>query len=221
MTIPDSKKPSSIVLPEIIPVPHRTRLKKLKDQRILLVVDEPQSSYRQKLQVDQQSVTHELFSAIQSVNKLARKGTTAKLKTLKENYDFILVESSLQYNLKQKLPDSVYLSSKLFPIGISIKDRHGQIKPDRVLAQTKQLVNRSAVLCIPPKDGTCFSIQIGYVGMNPDHLEENVQAALKHIVNQVPAIVDGGGWSNIVGAHIKTSTSASLPVLDVSQSNKK
>lgn len=219
MTSPDSKKPLSIVLPEIVPVPHRTRYKKLKDQRILLVTGEPQSSYRQKLNLDKDSVCKELFTAIQSVNKLTKKGSKVKIKVLRDNYDFVLVESQVQHKLKDIMPDSVYLSSKLFPIGINIKDKHGNIRPERVLIQTKQLVNRTAILCVPPKEGTCFSIQIGYTGMDPEYLEQNVKAALNHLATCTPAVVHGGGWDNITGAHIKTPTSASLPVLNMHSSD--
>ena len=195
--------------PIIVKLPHRAREKKLTQLKICLVVKDPTQKYFRALEEDKKAVTHGLFSDILSITKLKKRLASNEFDI--KDFDLIVVQQNVAHLLPDVIDPKLFRSSKTTPVPIHIAN---EIDPRLVSYQVKKIVNKSAVLSIPPEGSTCMSILIGNTAMGVTKLAENVLAAVDGLIGTADMI---GDWENISGVHIKTADSASLPLWKPSQ----
>jgi len=183
--------PEGKLKPAKIPLKHP-----LVDPRtspICLITKDPQREYKDLLE------KHNIrfISRVVGVTKLKGKFKPfeARRLLLKENGLFLADERVVP--LLPKLLGKLFFKAKKQPIPVCLtrKDLKGEL--ERAVSATYFHQNQ----------GTCVSVKIGTLSQNPSQVLDNLKTALPAVVKHVK-----GGWDNIQAFHIKTNSSASLPI---------
>lgn len=205
-------------IPVLIKLP--SRFVKTTSLSICLIVKDPQQAATDVLN-DDKAATADLFKEIISISKLkSRLKSKKELDKFSKSYDMILADSRVIDLLPTILGSSFYKSGKNMPVPIRLaildesimkaerKVLEDKIDPKAVKYQVKS-ITKSAALAIVP--GTCLSLCIGTSEMVDSDLITNINHAINELVAKV---LKKNGMSNVKGIHIKSPTSASLPVLE-------
>ncbi|KAH8085941.1 ribosomal protein L1p/L10e family-domain-containing protein [Cristinia sonorae] len=184
-------QPEKKLKPAKLPIVHP--LVDPRESSICLITKDPQREYKDLL--EKHSI--KFISRVVGVEKLKGKfkGFEEKRMLLKENGMFLADERVVP--LLPKLLGKAFFKAKKQPIPVCLtrKDLKGEL--ERAISSTYFHQNQ----------GTCSSIKIG----SPSHSAAQILANLK---SALPAVIKHikGGWDNIQSLHIKTSSSASLPI---------
>lgn len=114
-------------------------------------------------------------------------------------YDLFLADDRV-IPLLPKLLGRNWIEAKKQPLPICIKRTDLKAELEKVISSTSLLLGR----------GSCTSVKVG----TPleQHTEAELLENLLAIIPQVAAKLPLGGWKNVQALHVKTSTSASLPI---------
>ncbi|KAI0917548.1 hypothetical protein AcW1_007276 [Taiwanofungus camphoratus] len=183
--------PEKKLKPSKIPIVHP-----LVDPRttpVCLITKDPQREYKDLL--DAHGIR--FISRVVGITKLKGKFKPfeARRLLLKENGLFLADERVVP--LLPKLLGRKFFEAKKQPIPVCLtrKDLKGEL--EHAISSTYFHQNQ----------GTCTSVKIGTLSQNPSQVLENLETALPAIVKNVK-----GEWDNIQSFHIKTNSSASLPI---------
>ncbi|GME88655.1 hypothetical protein B5S28_g2277 [[Candida] boidinii] len=219
--------------PRILPIPNK--LGKVTSQKILLVTKDPSNVYREKIS-EKGSATEDIFDSIISFKKLRSIAHSPKsLKKLSYEYDLIVCDHRVHHLLHPILGPTFYKSNKklVFMVQMAKPDPEAQLvrgkkshklkdercEPEYILKQIKSIVRNSSFV---PSTGSCLSVIIGYTDFEAQALTENLNATIDYLTNKAKFGPVGGiiknGVKGIVDVHVKTSESASLPVLEKDRS---
>lgn len=116
---------------------------------------------------------------------------------MKEN-DLFLVDDRIMPEMPRVLGKQ-WLQAKKSPIPVTLKrvDLKGEL--ERAISSTYLRINK----------GTSLSIKLGSLGAHsPEDILDNLVAVIPYLAVRLPM----GGWDNVQSLHIKTTTSASLPI---------
>ncbi|KAF8192176.1 ribosomal protein L1p/L10e family-domain-containing protein [Pholiota molesta] len=186
-TIPPGHRLKPVKIPIVYP---------LVDPRttpVCLITKDPQREYKDLLE------THNIkfISRVVGLEKLKGKFKPfeARRMLLKENGLFLADERVTP--LLPKLLGSKWFEAKKQPIPVCLtrKDLKGEL--ERAISSTYMNQNQ----------GTCTSIKVGKMSQTPSQIVDNIKTALPAIAKAIK-----GNWDNIQSLHIKTNSSASLPV---------
>lgn len=213
--------------PRIIPITHK--LDKLQDKSILLVTKDPSTPYRKAL-TEKESPTEDVFNQIFTLTKLRSIAKDPKklLKIFKE-YDIVVADNRVYKFLPGTLGAQFYVKNKKLPYMIQMakpdvnakltqgKKNPSKLKDDRceplyVKQQMKSIVRNTSFL--PPVNGNCMSIKVGYSNWKSEDILTNINDVLKYLVDSKYQPVGGvlRSIKNIQSVHVKTSESISLPI---------
>ncbi|GBE85077.1 Putative ribosome biogenesis protein [Sparassis crispa] len=160
---------------------------------VCLITKDPQREYKDLLE----SHNIRFISRVVGITKLKGKFKPfeARRLLLKENGLFLADERVVP--LLPKLLGKMFFEAKKQPIPVCLtrKDLKGEL--ERAISSTYFHQNQ----------GTCVSIKIGTLSQKPAHVLENLMIALPAVVKNIK-----GSWDNIQSFHIKTNSSASLPI---------
>ncbi|KAF9651657.1 ribosomal protein L1, partial [Thelephora ganbajun] len=161
---------------------------------ICLITKDPQREYKDLLE----SNNVKFISRVVGVQKLKGKFRPfeARRMLLKENGLFLADDRVIP--LLPKLLGKAFFNTKKQPIPVCLtrKDLKGEL--ERAISSTYFHQNQ----------GTCSSIKIGVLGQHSStQLLQNLSTALSHVVKNIRE-----NWDNVQSIHIKTSSSASLPI---------
>lgn len=160
---------------------------------VCLITKDPQREYKDLLE------EHKIrfISRVVGITKLKGKFKPfeARRLLLKENGLFLADERVVP--LLPGLLGKKFFDAKKQPIPVNLtrKDLKGEL--ERAISSTYFHQNQ----------GTCSSVKIGTLSQSSSHVLDNLKTALPAIVKTIK-----GGWDNLQSLHIKTSTSASLPI---------
>lgn len=166
---------------------------------VTLFVKDPQREYKDLLE----STGIKFISRVIGLDKLRNKHKTfeAKRLLLKES-DLFLVDDRVMTEVGKSLGKQ-WREAKKQPVTVSLvrKDLKGEL--ERAISATYLSINT----------GTSLSIKVGTTELHsPTELYENLLALLPQLAVRLPH----GGWDNLQSLHLKTSTSISLPLYNVS-----
>ncbi|EJD50396.1 ribosomal protein L1 [Auricularia subglabra TFB-10046 SS5] len=190
---------TKVMHPEKKLKPHRIPLKHpLVDPRstsICLITKDPQREYKDKLAA--QSVN--FVSRVVGITKLKGKfkGFDARRALLQENGMFLADDRVIP--LLPSLLGSKFFQAKKQPIPVNLTAKDLKHELERAVESTYFHQNK----------GTCTSVKLGPLAapFTPAKLLDNLESALPAVVAAIK-----GGWDNVQNLHVKTSTSASLPI---------
>lgn len=213
--------------PRIIPITNK--LDKLEDKSVLLVTKDPSTPYRQALN-EKNSPTEDVFNQIFTLTKL--KGIARdpkKVLKLFKDYDLVVADNRVHKFLPGILGAQFYVKNKKIPFMVQMakpdvnaqltkgKKNPSKLKDDRcepvyVKLQMKSIVKNTSFL--PPVNGNCMSIRVGYTNWKPEEIVTNVNDVLKYLIESKYQPVGGllKTVKNIQSIHVKTSESISLPI---------
>lgn len=215
--------------PRVIPVTHG--LDKITNRAILLVTRDPSTPYRLALAA-KGSATEDTFSQIISLTKLKLLARDkAKLYRLFKETDIVVADPRIHKLLPAVLGAQFYQKNKKVPFMVQMaKPDHRLVPPPGPKKRVKPVVDERCDVAyvkgqvrlivrnpyfIPPVNGTCISIKVGYSDWPADELLRNVHDVLLYLVE--PQYLPVGGLlksvKNIHSVHVKTGESMSLPVL--------
>ncbi|OSX57194.1 hypothetical protein POSPLADRAFT_1061894 [Postia placenta MAD-698-R-SB12] len=181
------KKPK----PYKIPIAHP--LVDPRTSSVCLITKDPQREYKDLLE----SHGIRFISRVVGITKLKGKFKPfeARRLLLKENGLFLADERVIP--LLPGLLGKKFFEAKKQPIPVSLtkKDLKGEL--ERAISSTYFHQNQ----------GTCTSVKIGALSQTPAQILDNLKMALPAIVKNIK-----GEWDNIQSIHIKTNSSASLPI---------
>lgn len=212
--------------PRIIPITHK--LDRLEEKSVLLVTKDPSTPYRQPLN-EKNSPTEDVFNQIYTLTKLrgiARE--PRKLLKLFKEFDVIVADNRVHKFLPGVLGAQFYVKNKKIPFMVqmakpdvnaqlvrgpkSTKLKDDRCEPAYVRAQMKSIVRNASF--IPPANGNCMSIKVGYTDLKVEELVQNVNDVVRYLVETKNQPVGGilRSKKNIQSIHLKTSESVSMPV---------
>ncbi|ODV79829.1 uncharacterized protein CANTADRAFT_10679 [Suhomyces tanzawaensis NRRL Y-17324] len=213
--------------PRIIPITHK--LSKLETKSVLLVTKDPSTPYRDALQ-KKESPTEDVFNQIYTLAKLkSLSRDPKKLYKLFKEFDIVVSDHRVHKFLPNILGSTFYVKNKKVPFMIqmakpdpdakltvgkkSTKLKDDRCEPKYVRAQMKAIVGNTYF--IPPVNGNCLSIKVGYTSFSDKELIQNIDDVLQYLVQEKFQPVGGllRSTSNIGGVYVKTGDSISLPVL--------
>lgn len=213
--------------PRVIPLTHG--LDKITNTAILLVTRDPSTPYRVALTA-KGLATEDTFSQIISMTKLKLLARDkAKLYRLFKETDVVVADPRIYKLLPPVLGATFYQKNKKVPFMVQMAKPDHTLKPAPGLKNKRivdercdvayvkgqvRLIVRNAYF-IPPVNGTCISIKVGYSDWSADELLRNVHDVLLYLTD--PQHLPVGGLlktvKNIHSVHVKTGESASLPIL--------
>ncbi|OBZ71449.1 putative ribosome biogenesis protein C8F11.04 [Grifola frondosa] len=160
---------------------------------VCLITKDPQREYKDLLE----SHNIKFISRVVGIAKLKGKFKPfeARRILLKENGLFLADERVIP--LLPGLLGKKFFEAKKQPIPVCLtrKDLKGEL--ERAISSTYFHQNQ----------GTCTSIKIGVLSQKPAQVLANLETALPAVVKHV-----NGEWDNVQSLHIKTNSSASLPI---------
>ncbi|KAH9831357.1 ribosomal protein L1 [Rhodofomes roseus] len=184
-------QPEKKLKPFKIPIVHP-----IVDPRVsslCLITKDPQREYKDLLE----SNGIRFISRVVGIEKLKGKFKPfeARRMLLKEN-DLFLADERVVPLLPGLLGKKFFEAKKQpIPVCLTRKDLKGEL--ERAISSTYFHQNQ----------GTCTSVKIGTVSQSPSKVLDNLKTALPAIVKRIK-----GEWDNIQSFHIKTNSSASLPI---------
>ncbi|EMD39662.1 hypothetical protein CERSUDRAFT_111967 [Gelatoporia subvermispora B] len=183
--------PEKKLKPAKIPIVHP--LVDPRTSSICLITKDPQREYKDLLE------THGIrfINRVVGITKLKGKFKPfeARRMLLKENGLFLADERVVP--LLPKLLGKKFFDAKKQPIPVCLtrKDLKGEL--ERAISSTYFHQNQ----------GTCTSVKIGTLSQKPAQVLDNLKSALPAVAKHIK-----GGWDNLQSLHIKTNSSASLPI---------
>lgn len=201
-------------IPVIIPLRH-SKLYKPSELRILLIVKDPSSFFRNILK--SYDSTSDLFTDIIGVKKLRTKYKGARLNALFKNFDMVVADYRVHHLLAHLLGSKFYKSNKkvIFMVQMS---RHVQQKkveecdPKYVKAQIKSICCNTWYLANPDN---CLTVRIGVVNMHSvEEMVHNINDVVDFLCDKNKRPQGGCIRGGIRSLFIKTSNSVSLPVYE-------
>ncbi|PCH40426.1 ribosomal protein L1 [Wolfiporia cocos MD-104 SS10] len=183
--------PEKKLMPARIPVVHP--IVDPRKSSVCLITKDPQREYKDLLEAK----GVRFISRVVGVEKLKGKFKPfeARRMLLKEN-DLFLADERVIPVLPGLLGKEFFKAKKQpIPVCLTRKDLKGEL--ERGISSTYFHQNK----------GTCTSIKIGTVSHNPSQILDNLKAAIPEVAKKVK-----GGWDNVQSLHIKTNSSASLPI---------
>jgi len=183
--------PEKKLKPAKIPIVHP--IVDPRTSSVCLITKDPQREYKDLLE------SHKIrfISRVVGIAKLKGKFKPfeARRLLLKEN-DLFLADERVVPLLPGLLGRKFFEAKKQpIPVCLTRKDLKGEL--ERAISSTYFHQNQ----------GTCTSIKIGTVSQTPSQILDNLKAALPAVVKHIK-----GEWDNIQSFHIKTNSSASLPI---------
>ncbi|GAA93937.1 uncharacterized protein L969DRAFT_92158 [Mixia osmundae IAM 14324] len=162
---------------------------------VCLLVKDPQREYKDML--EEKNIT--FISRVVGVEKLKGKFKPFEARRqLMREYDLFLADDRIVPMLP-KLLGRNWLEAKKQPIPVTLSRTQLKAELERALSSTYLYLNR----------GNCLSVKVGGIQTHtPDQLFANILAIVPHLAVRLPE----GGWDNIQALHLKTTTSASLPI---------
>ena len=212
--------------PRIIPLTHK--LDEAANKSILLITKDPSTDYRPQLE-EKDCPTEDMFNQIYSLKRLKSIAKDPKklFKAFKE-FDIIVADNRVHKFLPQILGTPFYAKNKKLPFMIqmakpsptaslvkgkkSTKLKDNRCEPKYVARQMNSIVNNTNFL--PPVNGNCVSIKIGYTNWKESDLLTNLNDVLLYLVDEKYKPVGGmlNNVKNIGSIFVKTGESISLPV---------
>ncbi|AET39966.1 Utp30p Ecym_5195 [Eremothecium cymbalariae DBVPG len=202
-------------IPRIIPLNH-CKLSKPSDMRILLVVKDPSTFYRNSLKADES--TAEMFADIISVKNLKTKYKGSKLNKLFKDYDMVMADYCVHHLLPHILGSAFYKSNRKIPFMLQMSR---QVKKPRTKmvqeCDTKYIRAQVRSICkntwYVPNPDNCLTVRIGNVGVHkPDEMTYNIQDIINFLCDKSKRPQGGCIRGGIDSLFIKTSNSTSLPI---------
>ncbi|KZV79225.1 ribosomal protein L1 [Exidia glandulosa HHB12029] len=190
---------TKVMHPEKKLKPHRIPLKHpLVDPRetsICLITKDPQREYKDLLADKNINFIHRVVGVTKLKGKY--RGYDARRALLQENGLFLADDRVIP--LLPQLLGSKFFVAKKQPIPVSLTKQDLKAELERAVESTYFHQNK----------GTCTSVKLGPLNASfgPAKLLDNLKTALPAVVAAIK-----GGWENIQNLHLKTSTSASLPI---------
>ncbi|KAJ3287160.1 hypothetical protein HK104_008732 [Borealophlyctis nickersoniae] len=176
--------------PQRIPIRHS-----LLDEscEVCLFTKDPQRTYKDLLQ--SKGVTR--VARVMGVSKLKAKFKPYEAKRqLLGSYDLFLADERVLPVLPPLLGKS-FFERKRHPAPVDMTKGNLSAEIDQAINSTYLHFNK----------GVCNVIKVGKTSFTPDQVTENVMAAMPVIARKIPQ-----KWKNILSIHLKTSTSAALPL---------
>ncbi|KAF9468667.1 ribosomal protein L1p/L10e family-domain-containing protein, partial [Collybia nuda] len=160
---------------------------------ICLITKDPQREYKDLLEAQK----IKFISRVVGIEKLKGKFKPfeARRMLLKENGLFLADERIVP--LLPKLLGVKWFEAKKQPIPVCLKRKDLKGELERAISSTYMNQNK----------GTCTSIKVGTLSQKPNQIIANIKMALPSVAKNIY-----GGWENIQAFHIKTNSSASLPI---------
>lgn len=213
--------------PSKIRVPHS--LNKSSELRICLITADPQRAVKDV--VADPAFPPSLSSRITKIigySKLkARYHTFESRRQLLAEHDIFLADERIITRLIQTLGKTFYKGTTKRPIPIRIalqeradgkrqkaapkkkvpgQERYAAVASPAVVA--KEIETTLGAIPVSLKPGTNVAVRVGLASFTPNELAENIAAVVpaviqKHVVK---------GWKNVKAIHIKSPTSAALPI---------
>ncbi|OCH90448.1 ribosomal protein L1 [Obba rivulosa] len=183
--------PEKKLKPAKIPIAHP--LVDPRTSSVCLITKDPQREYKDLLE----SHGIRFINRVVGITKLKGKFKPfeARRMLLKENGLFLADERVVP--LLPKLLGKKFFEAKKQPIPVCLtrKDLKGEL--ERAISSTYFHQNQ----------GTCTSVKVGTLSQKPSQVLDNLKTALPAVVKHIK-----GGWDNVQSFHIKTNSSASLPI---------
>merc|ERR1711939_79884 len=185
--------------PVRLPLPHP-----LNDPRgptgksVCMFVKDPQRRYKDLLA--ERKIN--FISRVVGLGKLQKgkhKTLEAKRQLLKE-HDLFLVDDRVMPDVGKALGRQ-FLNAKKLPFPVALSRAELKAELERAISST--------YLHIP--SGTSLAVKFGSTSA-PEHTEQQLVENLVACICQAVARMPNGGWDNVQSLHVKTSSSASLPV---------
>lgn len=170
---------------------------------ICLITKDPQREYKDLLE----SNNINFISRVVGIQKLKGKFKPfeARRMLLKENGLFLADERVVP--LLPKLLGKPFFNAKKQPLPVCLTRKGLKSELENAVSSTYFHQNQ----------GSCSSVKFGTVGFHdPTKLFNNLKTSLPLVVKSVK-----GGWDNIQSIHIKTNSSASLPIWSCELSDSK
>ncbi|OLL23315.1 putative ribosome biogenesis protein [Neolecta irregularis DAH-3] len=185
--ISDEKKlkPQKIVIPHpILP----------DSSSICLITKDPQRTYK-----DLTASIPEIIRVI-GISKLKAgkwKGYEQR-RQLRDTHDLFLADDRIVRFLPSLL-GKVFIEKKKLPIPIDIS------KEKKIYSEIKKALSSTLLIL---SQGNCTSVRVGHTGLTADHIKENIEAVVQHLISKVVS----KGWEGIRSLHLKSPESTSLPI---------
>lgn len=212
--------------PRIIPL--SKGLDKLETKSVLLITKDPSVPYREAL-TKKNSPTEDVFNQIYTLTKLKLLSKDPKkLSKIFKEFDLIVADNRVHKFLPTILGARFYVKNKKIPFMVqmskpdkdaklvkgkkSTKLKDDRCEPEYVRYQMKSIVRNTSY--IPPANGTCISIKVGYTDWKAQEVLTNIDDVLSYLIDSKFQPVGGllRTPKNLVSVHVKTSESISLPI---------
>lgn len=119
-------------------------------------------------------------------------------KKLSDSYDLFLCDDRVS-KFMPKLLGKSFVNKRKLPINVKLHDQERASKTlKRALSSIHGFISGK---------GSSSSLTVGHTGLKPQQIAENVDAAVKQLINVIP-----GGWSNLRNLHVTTTKSTSIPL---------
>lgn len=215
--------------PRIIPL--TKKLEKITNKSILLITKDPSSDYREVL-TKKDAPTEDTFNQIYSLKRLKviAKDPKKLYKSFKE-FDIVIADLRVHKFLPNILGGAFYIKNKKLPYMIqmampepnaklTVSKKSTKLKDNRcdskyVYSQVKSIVGNTSF--IPPANGNCISVKVGYTNWTEQELLHNINDVLSYLVQEKFQPVGGllKDIGNIGSVYVKTGESISLPLYKV------
>ncbi|KAI0785139.1 ribosomal protein L1p/L10e family-domain-containing protein [Abortiporus biennis] len=184
-------QPEKKLKPHRIPIVHP--LVDPRTSSICLITKDPQREYKDLL--EKKGV--KFVSRVVGIEKLKGKFKPfeARRLLLKEN-DLFLADARV-IPLLPGLLGKKFFDAKKQPIPVDLTKKDLKAELEKAISSTYFHQNQ----------GTCASIKVGTLSQTPAQIIANIKSALPAVVKVIK-----DGWNNVQNLHIKTSSSASLPI---------
>ena len=212
--------------PSKIPVPHS--LNASPDLSICIISADPQRALKDVVASDTfpQSLSSRITRIISLTKLKARYKSFEQRRALRDEYDIFLADDRIVSRLPDALGKIFYKGTSKRPIPVDIAqhdrkdgkrttgEKNKQKGGDRASSFAAPLIvakeiNR-AIDCVPVSlnSGTSVAVRIGLASFSAEQLAENTSIIVERIIEK--HVVKG--WRNIKSIHIKSPTSAALPI---------
>jgi len=163
---------------------------------VCLIVKDPQREYKDLL--EEKNI--QFISKVVGINKLKGKHSSYEARRLLlSNHDLFLADERVVGVLPGLLGVKFFKSNKL-PIPVDVAHGEG------VKAELERAISNTTLRI---SSGSCLTIKCADLGR---HSAEQAQENLVDVLGQLGKKIPLGGWNNIQAVHLKTGTSASLPL---------
>ncbi|AMD22495.1 HHL275Cp [Eremothecium sinecaudum] len=202
-------------VPRIIPLQH-TKMNKPSDLRILLIVKDPSTMYRDALKADES--TADMFADIISVKNLRKKFKGSRLTQLFKDFDMVVADYRVHHLLPHILGPTFYKSNKKVPFIVQTsrqvkegkKKMVDEIDTKYVRAQIRSICRNS---CYLPNSDKCLNVRVGRLGVHSiEDILHNISDVVDFLCDKNKKPQGGCVRGGIRSLFLKTSNSTSLPI---------